>query len=57
MQQRPVAVPGADAGEREPGVGGEQVVKRIKIASLYGLGCRDGTRLVRRHKPDAAAVT
>ena len=38
------------------GCGDEQVVERIKIASLYGLGCRDGTRIVRRHKPDAAAV-
>jgi hypothetical protein len=56
MQQRSVAVPVADASKREPRVGAEQAVKRIEIARLYCLGCRDGTRIVRRHKPDTAAV-
>jgi hypothetical protein len=40
----------SDAGRREPRVGGEEALERIKIAGLYGFGGRDCARIISRHE-------
>jgi len=56
MQQRPIAIGIADAGRREPRVGGEDALERSKIARLYGFGGRHCARIISRHEAYGAVV-
>jgi hypothetical protein len=57
MEQRPMAVPVADARRCEPWIGSEHPLERCEVACLYGLRSRDSSWIVRRHQTQKIIVT